>query len=112
MAMMSPSQVVADLRLRLVHVAADPAEQISYLQSIGPISVDELALELGEALDLAWIPREAGVVTGDQLGPALGVRDMLRELSSQHPELWTQEGLASAEWDRVRKAARDALQAL
>jgi hypothetical protein len=110
--MMSPSEVLDDLRLRLVHLAADPVDQIGYLKSIGPISVDELALELDEALRLTWIPQEAGAVTDDQLGPALGVRDMLRELASQHPELWTEEGLTSEEWDRVRAAARDALQAL
>jgi hypothetical protein len=96
----------------LVHLAANPVEQIKYLQSIGPISVDELALELGEALDLTWIPLQSGTITSDQLAPAQAVREMLRALGSQHAELWTLEGLTAEEWSRVRIAAKEALQAL
>jgi hypothetical protein len=110
---MSPSDVLGDLTRRLRHLAADPTEQLSYLHSIGPISVDELALELGEALDLAWIPLEAGAVTPDQLAPARSLRGMLGALASKRPDLWTEDGLRSAEeWDGVRLAAREALQAL
>jgi hypothetical protein len=112
--MMSPSQVTDDLRRRLANLAATADEQIQYLQSLGPFSVDELALELEETLALSWIPLDAGALKPDQLVYARSVDDILKEFSGQrNAHLWTEHGLASSEeWKRVRVAAKKALQAL
>lgn len=112
--MMDAPQVVAELRRCLSNLAADAGAQIRYLHSLGPVSVDELALELGEALDVTWIPLEAGAITSTQLLPAQGVRDLLNEISGpEYEDLWTEEGITRSErWETVRRAAKEALDAL
>jgi hypothetical protein len=99
--------VLEDLRFRLANLAAEAPEQIRYLKSLGPASIDELALEFEEALHLTWIPLESGAVTREQLAGARTVDDLLKSFSGQaNAEKWTEEGLASAEeWKKVRLAA-------
>jgi hypothetical protein len=112
--LMSPTEVVDQLRRRLQILAANSTEQVGHLQATGGASVDELALDLDDALSLAWIPIRASVVTTDQLAGARHVDELLDSFSGrQNADLWTYEALASAEvWARVRAAAREALRTL
>jgi len=109
--MMDAAGVLRELRRCLANLAADANGQVLYLRSLGPVSVDELALELGEALDTTWIPVEAGAITSSQLQPAQRVREILKEMSGpKYEDLWTEEGLAkSGRWEAVRQAAKEAL---
>ncbi len=112
--MMNSDQVLDDLGLRLANLAADASDQIRYLQSLGPISVDELALELEEALAVTWIPIQAGVVTEEQLESARSVDALLDAFSGpENADKWTPEALVTAnEWKQVRIAAKEALRQL
>jgi hypothetical protein len=110
----SASDVLDDLNTCLSHLAAEAPDQIRYVRSLGRVSVDELALDLDDTLQLAWIPLEAGAVTEDQLAGARMVDDLLASFSGQaNAEKWTEDGLTSAEeWKEVRLAAREAIRSL
>ena len=85
-----------------------------YLRTIGDVSVDELALEFDEAMNLIWIPLETGDIIDEQLVGAHKVDELLLSFSGRsNADKWTEDALAtSEEWRRVRAAAKEALKTL
>lgn len=100
-----------ELRRTLDLLASAPADQLEHLRLIGaPYSVDELALELDDAL-----PGDGRVeglaLTAEQSQIIQSVRSKLAAMSGKkNKELWQPQSLASrVEWEEVREAARRAL---
>ena len=108
-------RMVLMLRHALATLAAPAAEQIEYLRGLGPVSVDELGLELDDISGAALAAlKAAGRITVDGIASveALG-RELQRMSGSHNARLWTEEALVSAsEWIAVRRLAAEALHAI
>ena len=112
--MNDPANVLAELRRCLENLALDPVSQVRYLESLGPVSVDELGLEFHDALLMSWVLLQTGTVVQDSLAPARVVDRLLDRISGpENAALWTEDALAHrSEWAEIRRAAQAALAAL
>src|SRR5579875_3441489 len=112
--MMDAFQVLAELKRCLRNLASTAEQQLTYLGSLGAISVDELALELDEALDMLWIPTRHGLISEEKVESVERVRSALRDLARpDHASLWSEQGLIVArEWEHIRELASNALECL
>lgn len=95
-------------------LALDAVQQEAWLASLGPVSVDELALEFTDRYllvpqwtDAGWLPRDAEATFG-------AVDAALSTMSgAENAHLWTIEAVHRArEWANVRELAAHALRAL
>lgn len=93
----------------LLAILSSSAEiQLDYLKGMGNVSVDELALELHELMQIAPSMLEAGDVTQRRLN-AVGLIDKkFNEMSGdKNAALWTESALCeSADWAEIRILAR------
>lgn len=113
MAAPSPRHLASFVRATAV-LALSAAQQEAWLASLGPASVDELALEYGERhlllpqwTQAGWLPSEA-VPAFDAVDAALSAMS-----GAENAHLWTAEALHRAqEWAHVRELAAQVLQAL
>ena len=92
--------------LELLKVLASSAQvQLSYLDSLGSPSVDELALEFEDLFLIASSKLEAGELTSLQF-ENLEVLDSMFDKISGVDKHWTTSSLCeSAEWEEIRKLA-------
>ena len=104
---------VDHLRSLVATLAAEPQEQLEYVDNLG-VAPDELALELYDlALRLPVLVREK------RIGPVeaqavLMIDTKFRDMSGEdRADLWTREALAASEtWEEIRGLATAALQLL
>jgi hypothetical protein len=96
------------LRETVGRLAADPSEQIAYLQELGTYPVtDELALEFHDAFLLADQLVEAGRLAPDLYRRVSRIDKLLDDLSDGAEANWLPEALESdPRWAKVREIAR------
>jgi hypothetical protein len=96
----------------LADVGADSIRQIRYLRSVG-VGVDELVLELDDAVVTAQAKRREGLLGDDELELIERVGDQVDALPPSPGPLWTEAALGEApEWRDLRAAAAEAHDAL
>jgi hypothetical protein len=107
----SPMELLGQLRKMVELVAADAADQLSWLLA-ERVPVDELMLQLDDAVP-AWLPRleRAGLIEA-RAEPALqSLLDFLKSLRWDQA-LWQDDALDSRrEWQQARELARQTLDA-
>jgi len=93
-------------------VGADSIRQIRYLRSVG-VGVDELVLELDDAVVTAQAKSREGLLRNDELELIERVGDQVDAWPPSPGPLWTEAALGEApEWRDLREAAADAHTAL
>jgi hypothetical protein len=109
--MSGPGVGLLVMLLKAVARLALPAEdQVAYLRRLGSWpSVDELALELDDVVELLGQFVASGWITEQDADAIRALDDLLGRMSGdQNEHLWTEHGLTTAnEWEEVRKRARD-----
>ena len=88
----------------LLKILSSPAqEQLSYLNDLGDISLDELALEFDELFLLASTKLEAWELSQPQFKALNFLNSMLDKISNID-ECWTKSSLSERrEWEEIRK---------
>ena len=89
-------------------VGADSIRQIRYLRSVG-VGVDELVLELDDAVVTAQAKCREGLLGQEELALIEGVGDHVDAMPPSPGPLWTEAALGEAvEWRELREAAAEA----
>jgi len=112
--MINEQWVLSEIR-RTLQVLASPAEdQLSYVQSLGPVGNDEMALEFDDVAPAALSLRGSEYITDQQAAGIEEVNKQLRTMSGrENAELWTDDAVRIApEWARLRELAATALSQL
>ncbi|KAA2255456.1 hypothetical protein F0L68_28225 [Solihabitans fulvus] len=100
-------------RLRQVTAALawQPDAQLSYLRNLGPAAlVDELAFRFEDAYLALPDLRRHGLVSDDATWLLVAIDTQFEAMSNGRISLWSEKSLvASAEWQRIRHLARQAV---
>ena len=96
------------------HLSESANLQTAYLARISPsaiVSVDELALEFADAMDVLWQAIESRQLSESDVKVLEKLNEYLSGISGrQNAKLWTVDGLASSpEWFEVRRLAKECL---
>ncbi|HEX6340065.1 hypothetical protein [Umezawaea sp.] len=93
-------------------VGADSIRQIRYLRSVG-VGVDELVLELDDAVVTAQAKNREGLLGQEELRLIERVGEHVDALPPSPGPLWTESALGeAAQWRELREAAAQAHAAL
>ena len=106
---------IEQIRYCVARLADSGQEQCAYLKELAvDEDVDELALDLFDALSLLGWARRRGRLSRRQVAAVSSLDDALREMSGpENAALWSAEALLfSPRWDVIRTLARNALRAL
>ena len=108
----TPRELLGQLRECVVILAAEPRDQLAWLDAHG-FPVVEMWAQLEDAVP-GWFPRleENGQITEAGKAAVIALLDVLR--SHDNPALWEDEvlSLQEPEWQQIRAQARSALSAL